>query len=610
MLSARLALRLALALAASALPTLAACSFLVEDSIEQCQTDGDCAGRRDGYVCDRGQGVCVRDPAQAGAGGSGDPALCNRADKEVEEITGDIDRNRTLYCSKDYILSGYVKVLDGVTLTVQPGTRVLGRGSVGISQPPGTLLVLPGGKLEAVGRPDAPIVFTSASSPPSRGDWGGVALLGNAPINLKDGQGNPALGTIDGVVEPITYGGLDPDDSSGILKYVRIEYAGLATTPNDELNGLTLAGVGSGTEIDYVQVRETVDDCFAFQGGTVDVKHLICQRAGDDGFDLEQGYTGRMQFLVMQQDLDAGEFLPNGLEAENDPNLAPNEPFTEPRVYNATLCGRGPQSTKDLEHYGLLLRQGAKGHFFNLLVSGFDAGLDIGDDLTVANITEGSLELGASIFFENLTADVAHNESASGDAELEDDDGGFNENAWVDGGTGNGTERPAAFVDCFDPRALRLRPTGAIAQGAATPPNDGFFDASATYYGAFRDENDTWAQGAWVVWDDKLGPPPAAAGRAPPRSRGRPRAVPRQSTAPPAPSPPGAPGLPGPPPPGASGAPGPSPPGAPGSPGPSPPGASGEGPLPPRRCAKSEGARSLASPSLQRRKASARRPSS
>ncbi|HEU4535802.1 MAG TPA: hypothetical protein VFS00_16865, partial [Polyangiaceae bacterium] len=448
----------------------------------------------------------VRDPAQAGAGGSGDPALCDRADKEVEELTGDISRNRTLFCSKDYVLSGYVKVLDGVTLTIQPGTRLRGRGSVGTTQPPGTLLVLPGGKLEANGRADAPIVFTSASETPARGDWGGVALLGNAPINRKDEQGMPLLGELDGVVEPITYGGLDRDDSSGILKYVRIEYAGLSLALGSELNGLTLAGVGRGTVIDYVQVRETVDDCFAFSGGNVDAKHLICQRAGDDGFDLEQGYAGRLQFLVMQQDLQAGDFLPNGIEAENDENLLPSEPFTEPRVYNATLCGRGPQSTKDLEHYGVLLRQGTKGHFFNLIVSGFDAGLDIGDGPTVANINEGSLELGSSLFFENLTADVAHNESSGGADELEDDDEGFNENTWVDGGTGNSTVRPAAFVDCFDPKALRLRPTGAIAQGAATPPNDGFFDASATYYGAFRDESDNWAAGPWVVWDDKLGP--------------------------------------------------------------------------------------------------------
>src|SRR5687767_3130776 len=126
--SARLALVLA-ALAALAAPAaLAACSFLVEDSIEQCQNDGDCSDLRGGYVCDRAQNVCVRDSSSAGGGGSGDPALCASANKETEELTGEIRLNRTLFCSKDYILSGYVKVLDGVTLTIQPGTRLLGRG--------------------------------------------------------------------------------------------------------------------------------------------------------------------------------------------------------------------------------------------------------------------------------------------------------------------------------------------------------------------------------------------------------------------------------------------------------------------------------------------------
>ncbi len=505
--SARLTPLLAAALAAAA---LAACSFLVEDSIEQCSSNDECNVLREGYVCDRSEGVCVRG-GTGEAGGSNDPALCSRTDKEVEELPAEISRNRTLFCSKDYVLGGYVKVLAGVTLTIQPGTRVLGRGSVGMN-PPGTLIVLPGGKVEAVGRPDAPIVFTSAAQTPTRGSWGGVALLGNAPINLRDEQDKPALGVLDGVVEPLNYGGVNRDDSSGILKYVRIEYAGLATNFGDELNGLTFAGVGRRTVVDFVQVRETIDDCFAFQGGTVDAKHLICQRAGDEGFDLEQGYTGRLQFLVMQQDLDAGDFLPNGLEVENDPNLLPSEPFTEPRVYNATFCGRGPRSNKDLEHYGIFLRQNTKGHFFDMIVSGFDAGLDIGDAVTAANAEAGSLEVGSTLFFENLSAPVGLSESAGGADRLADDDEGFDENRWVSDGEGNGTAKPAGFGDCFDPKALRLAPANALTEGAVAPPNDGFFDAGAAYYGAFRDADDDWAAGAWVVWDDKLQPAPAKRG--------------------------------------------------------------------------------------------------
>jgi hypothetical protein len=459
MLSARLALPLAAVLALP--PAFAACSFLVEDSIEQCQTDGQCNRLRTGFVCDTSEGVCVR---------SDDLGLCARADKPSEELPAEITRSTTLYCSKNYQLNGYVRVL-------------------------------PGAKIVADGKPDAPIVFTSASDRPTRGEWGGVAILGNAPINLRDALGNPILGELDGVTEPINYGGGDRDDDSGIFRFVRIEYSGFRLAAGLEVNGLTLAGVGQRTVVDSVQVRETLDDCFAFSGGTVNAKHLICQHGGDDGFDLEQGYQGKLQFLVFQQDpVEPGEFLPNGLEAENADDEALFEPITSPTVYNATLCGRGPASSIDLEHYGVLLRDATRGRFANLIVSGFDAGFGLGGAVSANNTGDGLLDVSAALFFDNITSQLANNEVAGGEGKVRDDDGGFDESAWITGRPGTGTQKPAAFGDCFDATALRLRPSAALADGAATPPSDGFFDASATYYGAFRDENDDWASGPWVVW--------------------------------------------------------------------------------------------------------------
>ncbi|MCU0684502.1 MAG: hypothetical protein MUF34_20035 [Polyangiaceae bacterium] len=503
--SARLARLLTALLIAPA--SLAACSFLLEDSIEQCSSNDQCSSLRSGYVCDRAEGVCVREGGLGGSGGNGssggtnNPTACSRTNKEVEVLPPEINRNTTLYCSKDYQLDGYVRVLPGATLTIQAGTRLLGGGSTGDNDQRGTLIVLPGARVEADGRPDSPIVFTSAANPARRGDWGGVAILGKAPLNLRDAQGNPVQGELDGVTEPILYGGDDPNDNSGFLRYVRIEYGGLALGLGSELNGLTLAGVGKGTTIDYVQVRETLDDCFTFSGGTVDAKHLICQGGFDDGFDIEQGYRGRLQFLVMQQrELPPDAFLPNGIEIESDPSPTPPEPFTEPTIYNATLCGHGNANASSVEQYGLLLREGAKGHLFNMLVSGYDAGLDVRDATTVANANDNSLEVGSTLFYENVTNDLAYAEEANGADRTANDDGDFDESDWVTKREGNGVTKPAGVGDCFDTRAMRLAPASPLTQGATPPPNDGFFDPSAVYYGAFRNADDAWASGAWVVW--------------------------------------------------------------------------------------------------------------
>ena len=164
------------------------------------------------------------------------------------EVTGDITSDMTLTNDQTYKLVGFVRVKSGATLTIEPGTTIYGDYN---SQ--GSLIVQPGGKIMAEGTAENPIVFTSefnkegSSQEPSYGDWGGIILLGNAPINVPGGTAN-----IEGPGD--TYGGTDPADNSGIMKYVRIEYPGIAFSPNNEINGLTFGGVGSGTTIDYIQV--------------------------------------------------------------------------------------------------------------------------------------------------------------------------------------------------------------------------------------------------------------------------------------------------------------------------------------------------------------------
>jgi hypothetical protein len=285
---------------------------------------------------------------------------CDQPDKPRVEVTGDIERDAVLGCESDYVLRYVTRVRPGVTLTIAPGTTLLGDPDT-----VALLVVMPGGRLVAEGRADAPIVFTSALPPVERsaGDWGGLLLLGRAPTNVHDANGLPTRGHVEGLTSDGEYGGADPEDSSGVLRYVRIEHAGHEIAPNNESNGLTLAGVGRGTSISYVQVVHAADDCFEFFGGTVDAHHLVCDDAGDDGFDWDYGYTGRLQFLLFR---DRGEEPSNGLEGDNDPAGTDHAPVSAPRISNVTLCGSGAEGS-----VGALWRRRSGGALQNALIVGF-----------------------------------------------------------------------------------------------------------------------------------------------------------------------------------------------------------------------------------------------
>ena len=183
-------------------------------------------------------------------------------------VTGSITTNTTLTSDKTYILKGIVRVESGATLTIQAGTKIYGENS---SQ--GSLVVKPGGKIMAEGTATNPIVFTSeftkagATRTPTYGDWGGIIILGKAPINVPGGTA-----AIEGPGD--SYGGNDAADDSGVMKYVRIEYPGIAYSLNNEINGLTLGGVGNKTKLEYIQVSYSGDDSYEFFGGTVNAKYL------------------------------------------------------------------------------------------------------------------------------------------------------------------------------------------------------------------------------------------------------------------------------------------------------------------------------------------------
>jgi len=424
----------------------------------------------------------ARSRSPAAATGARD---CARPDKPLAELSGDIEASATLHCDEGYLLKFTTFVKAGVTLTIEKGTTLYGDTAT-----KGALVIQPGGRIVAAGSAEQPIVFTSENTPAGTarpGDWGGLIVLGNAPTNLRGSDGGPARGRIEGITSGGEYGGNEPHDDSGVLSYVRIEYGGVEIAPNNEINGLTLGGVGDRTRLDHVSVRSTSDDCFEFFGGTVNGKYLVCQGAGDDGFDWDLGYRGKLQFVVVES-REAAEGESNGFEGDNDPNSSANSPVSEPSIYNATLLGPGHVSKKP--NFGALLRHATRAHLANLLVTGFDAGLDI-RDRTLPDIR-------SSVFFGNLGNDIAFEERAGGAGALADDDYGLDERALLlETARKNGS--PGSDL-VLSSAGHAPRPTKSLTDTAAAPPNDGFFDSSARYVGAFRDAHDAWDAGRWVIW--------------------------------------------------------------------------------------------------------------
>jgi hypothetical protein len=248
-------------------------------------------------------------------------------------LSGDLN-TQTLTKGVRYLIKGQVFVKDTKVLTIQPGTVIFGDKAT-----KGTLIITPGGKIIAEGTASEPIVFTSSQKAESRdrGDWGGLVILGKAKTN----QTNPA---IEGINPPVIFGGADDADNSGILKYVRIEYAGIELTPNNETNSITLGGVGSGTQMEYCQVSYGGDDGFEWFGGTVNAKHLISLGLWDDDFDIDFGYTGKIQFaLAVRYPTFADQSGSNIIETDNGPNDNVTTLLTEGVISN--LTGIGPRLT-------------------------------------------------------------------------------------------------------------------------------------------------------------------------------------------------------------------------------------------------------------------------
>ena len=312
---------------------------------------------------------------------------CNRDEDDIDVIVpgenltikGKITTNTTWAAKNKYLLEGFVYVESGATLTIEPGTIIKGDKST-----KATLIIKPGAKIIAEGTKLKPIVFTSNQPKGSRnyGDWGGLIILGKAIVNKS-----PA--TIEG--ENIsTFGGSDENDNSGILKYVRLEFGGIAFETDKEVNGLTLGGVGKGTTIEYIQVSQNGDDGFEWFGGSVSAKYLISYKNLDDDFDTDWGYSGNVQYGLAYRDPKVADQCScsdsNGFESDNDAAGSDAQPQTNCKFANISIfIADGTPDAKFRSAFRL--RRNSALSVYNTLALGTfpKGGLELGDAPTQAN---------------------------------------------------------------------------------------------------------------------------------------------------------------------------------------------------------------------------------
>jgi hypothetical protein len=321
-------------------------------------------------------------------------------------LEGRITANRTLHAQYTYKLRGLVYVTNGAILTIEPGTKIVGE-----LNKQGGLIITRSSKIIADGTADKPIVFTSESSTPARGDWSGLVILGNAPTNASF-NGVQGVGAIEGGINnsdnlglygtPATQG-QNPADNSGILRYVRIEYAGYAFLPDNEINGLTLGGVGSNTVIDYVQVSYAADDSFEWFGGNVNCKHLISYKTLDDDFDTDNGFSGKVQFGIVLRDSSVADISNSeAFESDNDANGSTLTPQTKALFSNMTVIG--PKATlNNIGHNrflaGAQIRRNSSESIFNSIIMGWPTGLFI--DASKGSPTDINITTAATLFMQN-----------------------------------------------------------------------------------------------------------------------------------------------------------------------------------------------------------------
>jgi hypothetical protein len=485
-----------------------------------------------------------------------------------DSITTNITTNTTWDATQVHVLGGFIRVLPPATLTVLPGTRIEGNSN----NNPAGLLIERGAKIVAVGNVNEPIVFTCNSAVKFKGCWAGLILAGRAPINTNLAQTtntSPDGGCLETPFEgtasspfAFNYGGCTQNDSSGALKYVRVEYGGFVFVANKELNNLTLAGVGSRTVIDYVQAHAGKDDGLEIFGGTVNVKHYIGTANQDDTYDLSSGWVGNAQFIIVQHDsIDSDK----GMEIDNteaiatygddtpctagspDPvtgdilctNAGSLRPRTRSQTFNVTMIGRKDVSGTIVAQSGnpcsgaavnsstprfaggdvscgaIHNRRGARPTISNIVAEGWRYLMDLDDDATgdgtdfTALLKVGPINWNNIFRLDEPDAESAALAAPYAAGSIEDDyftDAVRNPN--------NSASATEMLRDPYNVMYPDFRPVSAAAvSGGATPPatTDNFFDQTATYKGAvapdgFGLSSIPWYAGWTRPWTDPLNP--------------------------------------------------------------------------------------------------------
>ncbi|HPW98682.1 MAG TPA: hypothetical protein PK218_08980 [Flavobacterium sp.] len=330
-----------------------------------------------------------------------------------------------------YKLTGKLQINDGASLTIPAGTVIEGVGGTAAY-----IAVAQGGKLFVAGTASNPVIMTSGLATKSAGDWGGLVICGKAPINRVTGGASSAQSE----VADLTYGGTNPSDNSGSIRYLRIEYAGAAFNSEKEFNGVSLFGVGSETVFEYVECYHGSDDGFEFFGGTVNTTGLISIGNEDDQFDWTEGWSGTNTNWYGKLDFGKGN---RGIEADNFELGYLNTPIANPTITNMTLIG--PGSTADgttyLENDGLKLRRGTKGMFTNIVLSNWKTGFNVEHDECIAAVAAGTLKATNVNFVADVPSKSKGKDTAGASADVS---AIFTEGSATGAGNGVGTPSWAA----------------------------------------------------------------------------------------------------------------------------------------------------------------------
>lgn len=293
-------------------------------------------------------------------------------------LSGEITSDLSLKENSSYTLKGRVYVKNNAVLTIPAGTQILVETAAAASDK-GALIIGRGAKLNINGTREKPVVFTSAASGKAAGDWIGIIVLGNASTNGTGGMLHVGGFAANADTQ---FGGTNDTDNSGSIKYLRLEYAGGLNPVQEEewaldmASGLSLNGVGSDTVVENVMVKHSRDDAFQFVGGTVNARYLIAYSNGDDNFDFDRGYRGKLQFIISYNPTASSVAIrANGMESLNDKDASDATPYTRPVISNMTIIG--PQGTDtDMTHQsqGIYIRRNTRFNVQNSIIAGYSNG--------------------------------------------------------------------------------------------------------------------------------------------------------------------------------------------------------------------------------------------